>query len=124
MKPQGKGMNMSEDDSSFNLSSLKEAIDSAKKSSNPLDLSSLSHALSSVKRKKRFRRQRRESAVTKQVIEAEDPATMEALMKLLFPSDSEEYIKDLNQYLPTQSYKEPQQLCVLNQQIDILSFFD
>lgn len=42
MKPESKGMrSMREEDSSFNLSSLKEAKDSTKKStSDPLDLSS------------------------------------------------------------------------------------
>lgn len=136
MKPESKKkripMKQEDDDFSFNLSSLKEVIEDCstekKKTSsttkNLLDLSSLSKALSLVKRKinreERLRRRKR-AVFVKRVREA-DPAAEEALIQLF--DVAKVGPEDLNSHSnkPTQAYTEPQ-LCTLNKEMDILELY-
>ncbi|CAF2034425.1 hypothetical protein HID58_031463 [Brassica napus] len=128
------------DDFSFNLSSLKEVIEDCtnekKKTSstkNLLDMSSLSQALSLVKRKiirkERLRHQRRKRRAVVKIVTKADPAT-DALIQLLDIAKiqhEEEVLKDLNLHNsniePTRACTEPQ-LCTLNQEMDILDLFN
>ncbi|CAA7017333.1 unnamed protein product [Microthlaspi erraticum] len=130
MKPESRrnksGMSY-EDESSFNLSSLRELIESStgEKSGNLMDLSSMSHALSCVKRKMDQKKKRvrvrtywRERASANGVMDL----TPEELTRL-----SEELFKGLLNLLPNQNKAsssdtlintEPQLVCSINKQDD------
>ncbi|CAN8308974.1 unnamed protein product [Cochlearia groenlandica] len=119
-----------DDDSTFNLSSLKDVIDSTvtktiispKTIISSLDLSSLSHALSSVKRrmirKDMFHQIRRERAITRSLASISNIGNFKTKEE-----EEEELFQDFNHLSDN---KEPIQellpLCVLNKQIDILYF--
>ncbi|KAL0712380.1 hypothetical protein Bca4012_019358 [Brassica carinata] len=137
MKPESKKkripIKQEDDDISFNLSSLKEVVEdctekkktSSSNTKNQLDLSSLSKALSLVKRKiNRKERRRKRDVYVKRASEADPAAAEEALIQQLFDL-AKVGPEDLNSHSnkpTTQASTEPQ-LCTLNKEMDILDLY-
>lgn len=139
MKPESKKkripIKQEDDDTSFNLSSLKEVVEectekkktsSSTNTKNQLDLSSVSKALSSVKRKINRKERRGKRAVFVKRVNEADPAAVagEALIQQLFDL-SKVGPEDLNSHSnkpTTQASTEPQ-LCTLNKEMDILDLY-